>query len=201
MHTVRACGGCGTEKTLRYSLRTALVAFLLRQMAVVRAAVGKCRGQAPGVEKMDLAWWHWIVLGLALGLLELAVASFFIVWFGLGALLVGAAMLVFPAMGFATQVLWWTVASVLMTVLWFKVFRRDADTTRAGQPDEALGEIGILVQAAEPLGVGSGRGEVRFQKPVMGSDVWPCIADEAIGAGERVKVLAVDGQLLKVGKY
>jgi len=32
----------------------------------------------------------------------------------------------------------------------------------------------------------------------MDSDVWPCIADEAIAAGERVKVVAVDGQLLKV---
>jgi membrane protein implicated in regulation of membrane protease activity len=104
-------------------------------------------------------------------------------------------------MGFGTQVLWWTVASVLMTVLWFRVFRHDADKTRSGQADEALGEIGVLVRAAEPLGIGSGRGEVRFQKPVMGSDVWPCIADEAIAAGERVKVLAVDGQLLKVGKY
>lgn len=149
---------------------------------------------------MDLAWWHWMVLGLALGLLELAVASFFIVWFGLGALMVGAAMLVFPDMAFGTQVLWWTVASVLMTVLWFQVFRRDANKTRSGQADEALGEIGVLVRTAEPLGVGSGRGEVRFQKPVMGSDVWPCIADEAIAAGERVRVLAVDGQLLKVGK-
>jgi membrane protein implicated in regulation of membrane protease activity len=35
----------------------------------------------------------------------------------------------------------------------------------------------------------------------MGSDIWPCLADEAIGAGERVRVLAVDGQILKVGKY
>ena len=150
---------------------------------------------------MDLAWWHWMVLGLALGLLELAIPSFFIVWFGLGALLVGAAMLVFPGMGFSSQVLWWTVASILMTMLWFRVFRRDAGKTRSGQADEALGEIGVLVRAVEPLGISSGRGEVRFQKPVMGSDVWPCLADEAIGAGERVRVLAVDGQLLRVGKY
>jgi hypothetical protein len=42
---------------------------------------------------------------------------------------------------------------------------------------------------------------VRFQKPVMGSDVWPCLADEVIAAGERVRVLAVDGQILRVGKY
>lgn len=150
---------------------------------------------------MELVWWHWMVLGLALGLLELAVPSFFIVWFGLGALLVGIALLAVPGLSFSAQVLLWTAASAMMTALWFKVFRRDGGKTRSGQPDEALGEIGVLVSSVEPLGVASGRGEVRFQKPVMGSDVWPCLADESIAAGERVRVLAVDGQLLKVGKY
>lgn len=150
---------------------------------------------------MELAWWHWIVLGLGLGLLELFVASFFVIWFGLGALLVGVAMLLVPTMGFSTQILSWTVASVAMTVFWFKVLRKDGGKTRSGQADEALGEIGVLVRAVEPLGIESARGEVRFQKPVMGSEVWPCLADEAIEAGARVRVLAVDGQILKVGKF
>lgn len=150
---------------------------------------------------MELVWWHWMVVGLGLGLLELFVASFFIIWFALGALLVGVALLLIPNMGFSTQILLWTAASVAMTVFWFKVLRKDAGKTRSGQADEALGEIGVLVRAVEPLGIESARGEVRFQKPVMGSDVWPCLADEAIAAGERVRVLAVDGQILKVGKY
>lgn len=150
---------------------------------------------------MELAWWHWMVLGLGLGLAELVVPSFFMIWFGLGALLVGVAMLVAPDMGFSTQILLWTAASIAMTVLWFRVFRREDSRTRSGQANEVVGEIGVLVRAVEPLGVSSARGEVRFQKPILGSDVWPCLADEAIAAGERVRVLAVDGQLLRVGKY
>ena len=110
-------------------------------------------------------------------------------------------MLVAPGMVFSTQILLWTAASVAMTALWFRVLRKDAGKTRSGQANEALGEIGVLVRAVEPLGVNSARGEVRFQKPVMGSDVWPCLAEDAIAAGERVRVLAVDGQILKVGKY
>jgi len=149
---------------------------------------------------MEIAWWHWIVLGIGLGLAELAVASFFVIWFGLGAVLVGLVVLLAPGLSFGIQILLWTLASVAMTVLWFRVFRRDAEKTRSGQADEVLGEIGVLVRAVEPLGVSSGRGEVRFQKPVMGSDIWPCLADEAIPAGERVRVLAVDGQLLRVGR-
>jgi membrane protein implicated in regulation of membrane protease activity len=150
---------------------------------------------------MELVWWHWVVIGLGLGLLELFVASFFVIWFGLGALLVGVVLLISPGMAFSAQILLWTAASVAMTVFWFKFLRKDGGKTRSGQADEALGEIGVLVRAVEPLGIESARGEVRFQKPVMGSDVWPCLADEAIAAGERVRVLAVDGQILKVGKY
>jgi membrane protein implicated in regulation of membrane protease activity len=125
--------------------------------------------------------------------------SFFIIWFAIGALLVGVALLVFPNLSFTAQVLLWTVASIVMTVLWFRFFRH-ANKTRSGQADEALGEIGVLVSAIEPVGSSSGRGEVRFQKPIMGAERWACLADESIAAGTRVKVLAVDGQFLKVGK-
>ena len=34
---------------------------------------------------MNFEWWTWIVGGLALIVAELAIPSFFIVWFGLGA--------------------------------------------------------------------------------------------------------------------
>jgi len=140
-----------------------------------------------------------MVLGMGLALAELALFSFFIIWFAIGALLVGVALLVFPNLSFTAQVLLWTVASIVMTVLWFRFFRH-ANKTRSGQADEALGEIGVLVSAIEPVGSSSGRGEVRFQKPIMGAERWACLADESIAAGTRVKVLAVDGQFLKVGK-
>lgn len=145
---------------------------------------------------MELVWWHWMVFGLALGLAELAVPSFFLIWFALGALLVGVALLVAPDLSLAAQILLWTLASAAMTILWFKVLRDKSNRMRSGQADDVLGEIGVLVRAVQPFE----KGEVRFQKPMMGSEVWPCLADEAIAAGERVRVLAVDGQLLKVGK-
>jgi membrane protein implicated in regulation of membrane protease activity len=143
---------------------------------------------------MDMSWYHWIVLGLILGVLELMITSFYVIWFGIGALLVGLAMLILP-MDFTSQVVLWTLASIGMTVVWVKVFKQ-SDKTHAGQADAALGEFGVMVRAVEPMG----RGEVRFQKPVMGSDTWPCVSDEAIAAGQRVKVVAVDGQLLRVNK-
>jgi inner membrane protein len=44
------------------------------------------------------------------------------------------------------------------------------------------------------------KGEVRFQKPLLGSDVWESIADEEFRVGERVRVVDVEGNIVKVGR-
>lgn len=146
---------------------------------------------------MILEWWHWIVFGIALVVAELAIPQFVLVWFGLGALLVGLALLAVPGLGLTAQLAVWTLASIVMIVLWFRVFRPGEHKTRIGMADaHVIGEVGILARDVVPFG----RGSVRFQKPVLGSDTWECIADETIRANERVRVLAVEGNILKVGK-
>ena len=37
----------------------------------------------------DLLFWHWLVLGMVLVVAEMFVPTFFILWFGFGALIVG----------------------------------------------------------------------------------------------------------------
>jgi len=145
---------------------------------------------------MNPEWWHWIVGGIVLVLAELVIPSFFIVWFGLGALLVGLLALAFD-LSLTAQLATWTLASLAMVGLWFRVFKQSFVKTRAGTADgEVIGEIGLLVSAVAPFE----RGKVRFQRPVLGSDEWVCLADTAIAPGERVKVVAVEGSFLKVSK-
>ena len=145
---------------------------------------------------MNPEWWYWIVGGLVLVLAELVIPSFFIVWFGLGALLTGLLTLAF-GLALTAQLATWTLASLAMVVLWFRVFRQSFVKTRIGTADgEVIGEIGLLVGAVAPFA----RGKVRFQRPVLGSEEWVCLADTALAAGERVKVVAVEGSFLKVGK-
>ena len=145
---------------------------------------------------MNPEWWHWIVGGIVLVLAELVIPSFFIVWFGLGALLVGLLALAFD-LSLTAQLATWTLASLAMVFLWFRVFKQSFVKTRAGTADgEAIGEIGLLVGAVAPFE----RGKVRFQRPVLGSDEWVCLADTAIAAGDRVKVVAIEGSFLKVSK-
>ena len=146
---------------------------------------------------MHLEWWHWGVAGIVLILAELAVPAFVLVWFGLGGLVVALLVLVFPQFDLTSQLSAWLVVSVAMIVLWFKLFKPNFHKTRVGMSDASLiGEIGLLTREVAPFQ----KGEVRFQKPMLGADVWPCLADEAIAAGARVKVLTVEGSLLKVGK-
>ena len=145
---------------------------------------------------MNPEWWHWIVGGIVLVLAELVIPSFFIVWFGLGALLTGLLTLTFE-LSLTAQLATWTLASLAMVVLWFRVFKQSFVKTRIGTADgEVIGEIGLLVGAVAPFA----RGKVRFQRPVLGSEEWVCLADTAIAAGERVRVVAVEGSFLKVGK-
>lgn len=146
---------------------------------------------------MQFLWWHWILLGIVLTLLELAVPAFFLVWFGVGALIVGLVLLAVPGLSFAWQVLVWIACSILFIWLWFKLFRPGFHKTRAGMSKGALiGEIGLVIRDIRPFE----KGQVRFQKPVLGDEVWESLADEEIKAGERVKVLDVEGNILKVGR-
>ncbi|GAB1411752.1 MAG: NfeD family protein [Burkholderiales bacterium] len=146
---------------------------------------------------MQPEWWQWAVLGIGLIIAELAIPAFFIVWFGLGALLVSIVLLVAPSLSLTAQLLTWTLASIAMVVFWFRIFKPGMHKTKIGMSDSNIvGEVGMLTRDVEPFQ----KGQVRFQKPFVGSEVWQCIADEKIKAGERVRVLGIEGSFLKVGK-
>ena len=144
-----------------------------------------------------IEWWHWVLGGLGLVLLELALPSFFVIWFGLGALLVGLSVLALPTLALTAQIALWIITSVVMVVLWFSVFKRSQHKTLIGTAaGEVIGEVGLLVSAVAPFQ----RGKVRFQRPLLGSEEWVCTAESAIAAGERVRVVSVEGSFIKVAK-
>ena len=144
---------------------------------------------------MQILWWHWIVFGIVLMLLELAVPAFFLMWFGLGAVVVGVLLLVFSGITLPFQVIAWTLSSLLFIWLWFKVFKPNIHKTRSGMSKGMfIGEVGLVTRDIRAYE----RGQIRFQKPILGDELWESIADEEIKAGERVKVMEVEGNILKV---
>lgn len=146
---------------------------------------------------MQPEWWHWVVGGLALTLAELAIPAFFVIWFGLSAVLVGLLLLLAPELSPTVQVGLWIVVSLGMIVLWFRVFR--APRLQAGERStrvggEAIGAEGVLSEAIPPFG----KGRARFREPVLGSSEWICLADAEIPAGSKVEVVSIEGNYLKV---
>jgi membrane protein implicated in regulation of membrane protease activity len=145
-----------------------------------------------------LEWWHWAVIAFGCLMVELFfLPAFVLIWFGAGALLVMAAVLLF-APGFTAQIVLWTVLSGLLVILWFKYLKSFFRTrSLAGQSSAAIiGEIGMISEVVGPFRPG----RVRFQKPIVGSDIWDCVADEAFEVGTKVRVTKVEGNLLTVGR-
>jgi inner membrane protein len=150
-----------------------------------------------------LLWWHWIVIGIALILLELVVPAFAIFWFGLGALLTGLLLAVLPELSLAVQLLVFSITSVAFVLLWFRVLQpRRRGRALLADERSAIGQNGIAATRALTPGE---LGRVVFSVPVLGDEAWDYVADEPVQTGERLRVVAVlDGnggpKVLKVEK-
>ncbi|HWU84501.1 MAG TPA: NfeD family protein [Rhodocyclaceae bacterium] len=146
---------------------------------------------------MQIEWWYWIVAGVALLLCELAIPVFVLVWFGLSAVLVGILLAILPSVGLTFQLGLWLALSIVLVFFWFRVFKPGQHKTRIGMADANLvGEIGLLTHPVAPFQ----KGQVRFQKPLLGSEVWSCISEEEIATGARVRIVAVEGSLLRIAR-
>lgn len=147
---------------------------------------------------MEMAYWHWMVLGIALCVLEIFLPSFTVLWFGCGALIVGVLLLVLPDASLTTQLLIWLITSCALVVIWFKYFKvLMTDKTTAGHAKEAaIGEVGQVIKA--PLG--DSRGVARYTTPVLGSDEWEFICDSEVVVGDRVYIKEFSGNTLIVCK-
>ena len=144
---------------------------------------------------MEMQWWIWLVFGLGLIVLELMLPTFFILWFGIGAVLVSLVACLAPGLPLDMQVLLWVVFSSITTVLWFKVFRKKTPDNR-WTAASVIGEVGLLTASVSEFQ----KGRVRFQKPVLGNEEWACVADTQILSGERVRLTAIEGNTARVAR-
>ncbi len=144
---------------------------------------------------MKIHWWYWTVLGLMLIGSVLLIPSFTIIWIGIGALIVGVAMLVFSGCSLTAQLATWLVASIFCTVAWSRYLRPRVDRRKAGLSKAAVvGAVGLVITGADPYA----RGMVRFEVPLLGNAEWPFYTDEPLKAGARVRVVDVEGDALRV---
>ena len=147
---------------------------------------------------MELVYWHWIVLGIVLMLAEIFIGSFFIFWFGAAAVVVGLSLTIAPSISAPTQLIFWTVLSLVFAVAWFRILKPlSKDVTKAGlSREELIGDIGQVLSVPN----GDKRGMVRFPAPLLGSDEWLTMSQDSLSIGDRVPVKDLSGTSLIVGR-
>ena len=142
---------------------------------------------------MDLVWWHWLVVGLLLVLVELATpGGFFMIFFGIAALIVG----LMAGAGFGgpvwMQLLMFSVISVASLMLFrTRLLKWMQVDPQAPEVDSLIGEIGQLEGAIGPGQMG--RIEVR-------GAAWSARNATALELprGMRCRVVRVKGLTLEV---
>ena len=139
-------------------------------------------------------WWHWMVFGLVLLLLELLTGTFMVLTLAVGAILVGLISF-FILLSFNSELTLWIVFSLVGVGIWFK-FLRDKSIKKSGQSNYRLDTLGTITKEIKV----NQRGEVVFDTPVLGNTTWVATSDEEIGKGERVRIVEINGQLIKVRK-
>jgi len=144
----------------------------------------------------EIAYWHWIVFGILLMLSEIVLNTFFILWFGVAAVLVGVMLFIAPAVPLSWQIFIWTLLSSALAFAWFRYLKPlSVDRTKAGLSREAIvGQVGQVISAPD----GDRRGMMRFSVPVLGADEWTIISTEPLAGGDRVRVVDVSGNTLVV---
>jgi membrane protein implicated in regulation of membrane protease activity len=140
---------------------------------------------------------YWLVIGMVLIVAEIFIVSFTILWFGLGALVVGIMEIFFP-MTLSVQILLWTLSSVVFTVIWFKVIKPMMSLSHRGDNarQSAIGGSGIVIKT--PTETTPGR--MRFSTPIMDRDEWIFTCDIPVDLGDKLHITAISGDILVVEK-
>ena len=134
----------------------------------------------------DVQPWHWLALGAILVGIEIISPTFYFLWPGLAAGVVGATLYLFPTLGPQNQVILFAVLSVVATVVWKRFAPADWTTTK---PHPTLNQP----RAAQYVG---------RRAFVIDDTRWSATTDDGSdpAAGEMVTVTGSDGSVLKIAR-
>ena len=136
-------------------------------------------------------YWHWLILGGILLLVEVAASGFFFIWMAIAAAITGMVLLVIPDLGWQYQLVLFSGLSVTSIAAFRRYQRNNPEPT--DQPAlNRRGEqyIGRSFTLEQPItnNVGSIR---------VDDSTWRISGDD-LPAGASVRVVGADGVILKV---
>ena len=144
------------------------------------------------------ATWVWAVLGIVLIAVEiLAIGTLYILWFGIAAICLAIVTWLFPNIPHAIQFIAFAILSIGSLAIWRRYYKRTDSSSAVGQSQgEEIGRIGTVMQTSGP----AQNGLIRFTQGLMGSREWVAVSDEVIEINCQAKVIAVEGNTLRIAK-
>ena len=105
---------------------------------------------------MTILWWHWLVLGLALVALEIAAAGgFYVIFFGVAALLIAGLQFLGVAGPLWLQVLLFSLFSVASLLIFRGPLMRKLNAGDGlADMDTLVGEVGVALEDIAPGAIG-----------------------------------------------
>ena len=141
-----------------------------------------------------LTFWHWFALGGVLLILEILTPTFYLMWPGIAALVVGLVKLAIPDLPWQMALTIFGVMSVVATIVWQSLYKRGRESDNAGDINQRTRRyVGRRAVVAE--GFRGGRG------PILLDDTrWQAISEGGgdLGAGSAVEITGSDGVTLRV---
>lgn len=138
--------------------------------------------------------WIWGILGLILIAIEMVSGTFYILWFGISALCMSMALLLFPTMPGPLQFLLFALLSLSSLAIWKLNYRKSPDLRVGQSQGDEIGRVGTIIEPVSP----KQNGRIKFAQGVMGSREWVAIADVEIANGDEAVVIGVEGNALRV---
>ena len=139
-----------------------------------------------------IVWWHWIVIGLVLLILEMNTGTFVMLGLGVAAIIVGILDITMSST-FTTEIMLWIVLSIVS--IWaLKKWVKTPHVSNTGQSDHTLNTLGTVSEVIHP----HQRGKVTFDTPLLGNTSWHATSTQKIEVGERIKIIEINGQLITV---
>ena len=139
--------------------------------------------------------WIWGALGLVLLAVEMATGTFYVLWFGVAALCVAIAVWLFPNIPQAAQFAMYAVLSLGSLAIWKFNYKKTETHSRVGQAQgEEIGRVGTVIEACSA----TQNGKIRFTQGLMGSREWAAVANQPIASGSTARVVAVEGNSLRI---
>ena len=139
----------------------------------------------------NIDYWHWLILGGVLLLVEVAASGFFFLWMAVAAAITGLVLLVYPGLGWQYQLMLFSGLSVISIVAFRSYQRSNPEST--DQPAlNRRGEqyIGRSFTLEQPIT--NNVGIIRVD-----DSTWR-ITGADLPAGSSVRVVGAEGVILKV---